>query len=202
MKRSLVVVVLSLACGSSSSLGPIPPVDVSKPSFANSSITAEHLRTYVELLASDDYGGRGTLEEGEAKAAAYLASQFDSFGLVPLPGQGSYRVGAELERTGFEVERTHGTIIVGDTKKVITGGVHFKPFGFSASGEVKAEAVFAGYGISRPDLGYDDYEGLDVSGKIVFVLRHAPKKDKSDKRFERGRDSFFVTKAEVARKKG
>ena len=37
-----------------------------------------------------------------------------------------------------------------------------------------APAVFVGYGISAPDLGYDDYAGIDVKGKVLLALRHAP----------------------------
>jgi len=46
---------------------------------------------------------------------------------------------------------------------------------YTGSGTVEAEAVFVGYGISRPDLGWDDYAGLDVKGKIVVAIRGAPR---------------------------
>jgi hypothetical protein len=48
------------------------------------------------------------------------------------------------------------------------------PFSFSDDGQLDAEVVFAGYGITAPELDYDDYAGLDVKDKWILVLRHAP----------------------------
>jgi Zn-dependent M28 family amino/carboxypeptidase len=50
----------------------------------------------------------------------------------------------------------------------------FVPFSFSSSGEVSAPVVFAGYGASADEFGYDDYAGIDVQGKIAVVLRYEP----------------------------
>ena len=46
------------------------------------------------------------------------------------------------------------------------------PGGTSGTGEVTAEVVYAGYGVTAPELGYDDYKGVDVKGKIVFYTLH------------------------------
>src|SRR5262249_21611614 len=65
----------------------------------------------------------------------------------------------------------------------------FRPLGFSASGKVNAPLVFAGYGITYKDKDktiYDDYQGLDVAGKIVVVLRKTPPKGKDGKAFAGG----------------
>jgi hypothetical protein len=55
------------------------------------------------------------------------------------------------------------------------------PLGLSVSGKVQAELAFVGYGITAKEYGYDDYEGIDVKGKAVIVLRYEPppKSDKS-----------------------
>jgi hypothetical protein len=61
--------------------------------------------------------------------------------------------------------------------------------------------VFAGYGITAPEYGYDDYAGLDVEGKVVFVLRHEPNEDDPESVFdgaEHSRHAYFTTKAENA----
>ncbi len=165
-------------------------------------IRAERLRELVEILASDAFAGRGTLEEGETRAAEYLSSEFARIGLRPLPGSRSFLAPAHLEAQGFDPRRTVATLHRGHARRTIRGGVHFKPFSFSRPGAVSGEVVFAGYGISRPDLDHDDYAGLDVKDKVVLVLRHAPKRDDKDKRFARSRDAFFAKKAELARKRG
>jgi hypothetical protein len=48
------------------------------------------------------------------------------------------------------------------------------PLGLSGSGKIAGEVVFAGYGITAKDYGYDDYAGVDVKGKVVLVLRYEP----------------------------
>ena len=48
------------------------------------------------------------------------------------------------------------------------------PLGLSGSGKVEADVVFAGYGITAKEYGYDDYAGIDAKGKIVLVLRYEP----------------------------
>src|SRR5437868_2904675 len=67
--------------------------------------------------------------------------------------------------------------------------------------EVRAHAplVFAGYGINRPDLGYDDYKDLDVRGRVVLVLRHTPDGDDNGKF---GNDAILTKKTMTAREKG
>lgn len=43
--------------------------------------------------------------------------------------------------------------------------------------DLTAPVVFAGYGITAPELGYDDYNGIDARGKIVLVFDHEPQED-------------------------
>lgn len=144
------------------------------PENAIDTISASDLRAHVEVLASDEYEGRGTLEPGYEKAAKYLAAQMLSFGLAALPGQDSLLVSYELDRRGFDPEHTSLSIAAGGDTQVIALGDTGIPFDFSDDESLDADIVFAGYGISAPEMGYDDYEGLDVKGKWVLVLRHAP----------------------------
>ena len=54
-------------------------------------------------------------------------------------------------------------------------GKDFAVLGFSPTAKAKGRLAFAGYGITAPELKYDDYAGLDVQGKLVVVLRHTPR---------------------------
>ena len=51
----------------------------------------------------------------------------------------------------------------------------FEVMGLSGKGKVSAPLVFAGYGIESKEHKYDDYQGIDVAGKVVIVLRHSPR---------------------------
>ena len=85
-------------------------------------------------------------------------------------------------------------------QRAFTAGTDFRPLAFSAAGAAAAEVVFAGYGISAPDLDYDDYDGTDVRGKVVLVLRYSPEGDAPASRWA----PFMALryKAQTARDKG
>ena len=160
-------------------------------------IAAAELRRDVEYLASDSLGGRETGGPGIRRAERYIARAFENAGLTPLPGRSSYWIDFALYRQGFDRART--AIEVGGSRGRL--GVDVRPFPFSGEGEVEAPVVFAGYGITAPEYGWDDYTGLDVRGKIVLVLRHEPGERDWQSMFDGAqpsRHSLFEAKIENA----
>jgi hypothetical protein len=137
-------------------------------------VTAEELLAHVRALASDEFEGRGSGTPGEARAAEYVAKEFERLGLEPLGREG----------TPFQTVEMSGTFRAKPTCKLTLEGAgeplelalesEWMPLSASADGEVSGEVVFAGYGIRAPELKYDDYRGLDVKGKVVVVFRHVP----------------------------
>lgn len=140
-------------------------------------IDTKALCEHLAWLADDDREGRAAGAPGAWAAGEYIAAHFESLGLEPVGDDGTYFQEFELPR-GFDVgggtcaEATRGKkttrLEVGDT---------LSPVSLSGTGDVRGPAAFCGYGISAPELGYDDYAGLDVSGCVVVVLRHAPGMD-------------------------
>jgi hypothetical protein len=63
----------------------------------------------------------------------------------------------------------------------------------SGSNEFDLPLVFAGYGITAKDKGYDDYDGLDVHGKAVILLRHEPQRDNPHSPFDGVKTSDYAT---------
>jgi len=136
-------------------------------------IDVSQYREDVKTLSSDKFKGRlsGTRELDEA--AGFLASRFRSLGLKPAGEDGFFQrflvtTGARLRGSNSLTWQLNGE----------SGGLKleedFVPLAISASGNVSGQVVFAGYGITASEYGYDDYEGLDVRGKIVLVMRHEP----------------------------
>jgi hypothetical protein len=129
----------------------------------------------VTYLASDELEGRGPGTTGIDKAADYIARQFQLAGLKPGGPKGSYfqpftiSGGAKVEGSSLSLRGPMGQAIE------LKEGRDFGVMGFSGSGKVSAPVVFAGFGITAPDIGYDDYKGLDVAGKVVLLLRKAPR---------------------------
>jgi hypothetical protein len=123
----------------------------------------------VAWLADDAREGRGLGTAGLRAAADYVARAFADAGLEPATPGGDF-----LQRFEMPV-----AIAVTDAQLGIEGvplerGPDYEAFAGSADAELEAELVFAGYGISDSEAGYDDYTDIDVDGKIVLVLDHGP----------------------------
>jgi hypothetical protein len=163
------------------------------------------LSKHVSYLASDALGGREVGTEGIAEAERYIARTFDSLGLDPLPGREDYFLEFTLYRGGYDPESTSLQVQSNGTTLEAAPGADFRPFDFSATGSLQGELIFAGYGITAPEYGYDDYRGLETEGKVVLLFRHEPQSPAGSDYFQGAdltRHSLFLTKVENARAHG
>ncbi len=130
---------------------------------------------HVKFLASDDLAGRGNGTPGLEQAAEYIASQFRQAGLEPGGDAGSYFQSFDVPTRIAPDPKSVLTIASTAGSTVFKLGLHFHPLsGVDARVADPLPLVFAGYGISAPGLGYDDYAGIDVTGKAVIVFTHEP----------------------------
>lgn len=141
----------------------------------------------IEELSSEKYQGRLTGTEGYTKAAQWAAAFFRKHNVRPLFKSDSLELSyfQEWPLNYTKVFKSTLKIVYKDKsgmKKSITGRYfdNFYPLGFSGSGVADAEIVFAGYGISAPEFGYDDYKNLDVNGKIVMVTGGVPTRKRNE----------------------
>ncbi|MBI1311171.1 M28 family peptidase [bacterium] len=136
----------------------------------------ERLRRDAAYLASDELEGRGVRTHGLDLAAEYLAEQFASAGLNTNHYSGTPFQEFELLSVGGEspVQQIEFRGVENATKRLIPDR-DFSSLVLSRNAKLDVPVVFAGFGISAPEVGYDDYLGLDVAGKAVVVLRHAPR---------------------------
>jgi Tol biopolymer transport system component len=130
---------------------------------------ADRVRDDVRWLADDAREGRGLGTRGLDEAAGFLARRFRDLGVEPGGEGGTYLQKFEVP---VAVEVGTGTRISLDGEVLAPGD--FRPASFSASGEVSGNVVAAGFGITAPELGIDDYQGIDAKGKIVVVRRFTP----------------------------
>ena len=147
--------------------------------------SAEDLLGIVTALAAPEMGGRATGTAGMERAAGYIADRFRRIGLEAGGDGGSYFQRFEVV-TGIRLGEGNRLRLEpaaeGPPYRVAQD---FMPFGFSDSGDVQAEVVFAGHGISAPELSYDEYAGLDVAGKIVLVMSGEPRERDPESPFRR-----------------
>ncbi len=142
---------------------------------------------HLEALTAEDMAGRGTGSPGGMRAIAYLERQMRLAGLKGLPGLiREYRqefsladprpIEFNLLATGLSWMDSSGEISSRQDAAV--------PFCFSPDADIERQLVFVGYGLKIPELGIDEYAGLDVRGKIVLVLRGAPGRAWRSSRFK------------------
>jgi hypothetical protein len=138
------------------------------------SIQPHDVYDYCKTMTLPKYAGRLTGHEGYTAAAKWAAAKFEQWGLKPLNQKEGYLQTYPSPHTIVE-EAKMVLIHAKDNKKTeLLPEKDFLPLLFSDSGDESAEMVFAGWGISAPELGYDDYEGLDVRGKYVLCFRGTP----------------------------
>ena len=137
---------------------------------------AVKLLGWVRDLSEPVMEGRAAGTSGADRAAAYVAAEFQRLGLRPAGDPGGFLQRFEV-LTG--VRLAPGTTIevtaAGTAPRAFAGGAAFLPFTFSMDGDVTSDVVFAGYGITAPPLGYDDYAGLDARGKVALVMTGEPR---------------------------
>ena len=141
-------------------------------------ITSAKLKGHTRFLASDLLEGRGPATRGDELAQAYIAAQFESFGLEPGAPDGTYIQKVEIVGIKSKAPETvqfkkgAASISIGKQDFVAFSGVEESTSGFE-----NAELVFVGYGIVAPEYGWDDYKGLDVKGKVLVMMNNDPEDD-------------------------
>lgn len=160
----------------------------------------------VKFLASDELEGRGVGTSGLDKAAAYLEAEFSKLGLQTSVFDG--RPFQELEVTvkaELGPREQNRLVFVGPQpagggaapRINVELGQGFNTLAIGGTQAVSAPLIFVGYGITAKDAGFDEYEGLDVQGKVVLILRKEPQQDNPHSAFEgtdSSRHAFFGTK--------
>ncbi len=170
-----------------------PVADEAAPKIPESpatdaAIRAEDLAAHLKILASDDFGGRQPGGAGERKTVAYLEREFARIGLAPGNGD-SYRQAVPMVEISSEPK---GAVAVrlpdGNTETLAIGSeVVIQTLREDPAVDVAdSELVFAGFGVNAPELGWNDYEGIDVAGKTVIVLVNDPGFETGDETLFRG----------------
>jgi hypothetical protein len=178
------------ACGPRPATRPAP-----EPGFDPARARAE-----VAWLADPARTGRGTGTPGGPAAAAWIADRFAEAGVRPAFDAGYLQT---FEAPWRATLGPGNALEVGGVASRLDEG--FQPFGFSDDGRVEGALVLAGYGITAPELGYDDYAGLDVKGKIVLVAQDFPRESDPASPFRDPRAYHYGewrTKATNAREHG
>ena len=150
-------------------------------------VDADRIRAHVKYLASDELEGRGTGQKGGERAAAYVAQEFSSYGLLPAGENGTYfqnvpMVGVKtLPETVFVLAPANGEE---KPLKLLDDYVTANEQQME-SAVIDAPIVFVGYGITAPEYRWDDYKGYDLKGRVALLFVNQPRSD--DPNFFKGK---------------
>lgn len=146
---------------------------------ASEVITTNFLRDVITEIASDRYEGRGPASPGDAMTQDYLEQALRDIGFAPGNGNGGYRQPFDL--IGLIAEQPpEWTFNAGDRFLRLQQNDDFIASSGVQASEARvtnAEVVFVGYGIQAPEYDWDDFKGMDVSGKVLLMLNNDPDRD-------------------------
>lgn len=173
-----------------------------------SSVPAEllpgsHARMLEELkyLASDELEGRGVETEGINLAAERIRQEFAEAGLdVSWAGGDGYQEFEMVVGTELRSPNTLKLVEADGSEIVLEQDEGFRTVSFGAAGEFEAPIVFCGYGIEAEDLGYNDFAGIDLEGKVALIMRRTPQQDEEEGLFSSGHHGTFMKHAALSSK--
>ncbi|GAK32306.1 hypothetical protein JCM17846_10400 [Iodidimonas nitroreducens] len=148
--------------------------DEDKSAFSPA-ITAEDLAAHSAVLASDDFGGRPPSGPMADKTITYLVNALENMGLEPAFGD-SFTQKVPL----VSIEAAPDAVLR------VAGDAQTRSYAYGSDMMVwttrvaehmaikDSELVFVGYGINAPEYGWNDYEGIDMTGKTAIILVNDP----------------------------
>jgi len=155
------------------------PLTVSAPVAASlDQVQPDAIKAHIAYLADDRLQGRKAGTPGYQMAVDYVTKQLKDLGAQPAGEGGTYIQKVRLRRAFLKSDAAFATRDAKGAVLPLAAGQDYVVYPnpeLPATSVSNAPLAFAGFGISAPELGYDDYAGLDVKGKIVVIVRGAPR---------------------------
>lgn len=167
-----------------------------EPQPADPAIRVTHMRADLEFLASPELEGRVSGERGSDVAARFIATEFEKAGLKPANGNSYFQ---PFDLLAYQTDPAASELIleVNGKREALQRGTEFRGGG-PQEVAVSGDLVFAGYGITAPEYGYDDYAGIDVTGKVVLIFDHEPQENDPQSKFNgTGHTRYAIRRAKL-----
>jgi hypothetical protein len=173
------------------------------------SITKEDGLSYIEFLSCDELEGRDTASQGERIARRYITSLYKLWRITPA---GDLRAGERSYEQRIRVDimenlpETEINITVGPRTRRFFHGADVFGASSPVPGAIRGAVAFVGYGIHAPELGYDDFSGIDLENKIALFFLGVPGAENSRSPFSKPEtQSLYIDlrkKMEEVKKRG
>jgi hypothetical protein len=147
-------------------------------------IRGDALRAHMRFLADDRLEGRGTGSRGYDLAAAYVAAQLEAIGLGPAGAKGGWLQPVPFRRSDLVPRQCALALGAPGRERSLRYAVDYLMHNdyVRERSDVTAPLAFAGFGVTAPEFGYDDYAHVDTRGKVVVLLTGAPSTFPHDER--------------------
>lgn len=170
-------------------------------------ISTNDLMRHIRFLADDKLEGRESGGPGNPEATKYVAKEFRKYGLKPLGESKSLLQPFEIGLNAELDESCALSVRVREKREILKIGKDYLPFDNIDKGGAFGPMVFAGFGITAPKEGYDDYAGINATNKIVLILRRTPDTGGDNALFKSvggrpNQHALFTTKLDNAKKHG
>ena len=156
----------------------------------------EAIKARIKYLSDDGLRGRKPGTPGFQMAVDYVIDQLKQIGVEPKGDDGYFQ--KVVLRTG-KIDTTKVSLLWNGTPLAMRKEAVVMPDMNRAENSGEGEVVFVGLGISAKHLNHDDYEGIDVKGKVVLIMSGVPEKFPAS---ERAHFNSLAIRAEVAASKG
>ncbi|MCU7995777.1 M28 family metallopeptidase [Shewanella glacialipiscicola] len=146
---------------STSALAELKPVQFNEARFRND----------IKTLSSDEFEGRAPTTHGEKLTLDYLTKAFTDMGL-----KGAYQ-GSFLQpvpMVSYTADEAQQVTLAGLPFKYRQDLVLSSRHDNGGINIENAPLVFVGYGVNAPEYGWNDYQDLDMKGKIAVILVNDP----------------------------
>lgn len=181
LRRLLVVLVLAASCAKSEDApkqATEPAKGADAPAKTGSSapptasgIDAAFIAKHTKILSADDMGGRRPGTPGAARARDHIVATMEAIGLEPA-GEDGYTQKVPMRAVQAVASSAKFSMVKGKTERELRFGEQIVGASFGPAGPhpVDAPLVFLGYGVSAPEQKWDDYDGVNLEGKVAVVF--------------------------------
>ncbi len=175
MRRIIATFVSALAVATACAQSGVPAKEL--PGFQ--AIQQSDLRRDLTYISSNELGGRLSLQPGDELATRWIASQFAKAGLQAPVKEADGKLGYLQPFTLIEYhpDRDASSLTLTRAGKTTVWRTPEVVGAYKHAVDLTAPVLFAGFGITAPELGYDDYSTIDARGKIVLIFDHEPQED-------------------------
>jgi Zn-dependent M28 family amino/carboxypeptidase len=145
--------------------------------LAQDPIDPARLSSITKVLASDEFQGRSPGTPGEAKTIEYLVKEFKALGLEPAGDAGAFTQEVPLLHTALKDGTESFALDLNGKRRVLVRNADVTATTLRPVDKVtidKAPLVFVGYGVTAPERGWDDFKGVDLTGKVAVFLINDP----------------------------